>query len=83
MLVKMTNRNKMNLAFIVVFANWTIFRLNPSHAQYAGLFLFLLFAPKAFWLTLDAIASWHVRNQPLLSQKRPSSTPETADRVES
>ena len=83
MCVKVTNRNKINLAFIVIFANWVIFRFNLSHSHYAGLFLFLLFAPKAFWLTFAAIGSWHVRNQPLWSQKPRSTIHDTPDKVES
>ncbi|HWZ52351.1 MAG TPA: hypothetical protein VNW54_12895 [Granulicella sp.] len=79
MLVKMTNRNKINLAFILIFADWPIFRFNLSHAQYVGLFLFLLFAPKTFWVTFDAIASWRLRDEVLRSQERLSSSPEAGD----
>jgi hypothetical protein len=51
--ITMTLRNKINLAFILAFSTWSIFAFNLSRAQYVGLFLFLLFAPKAFWLAFD------------------------------
>ena len=82
MLVKMTNRNKINLAFILIFANWVIFQFNLSHAQYVGLLLFLLFAPKTVWVTFDAIASWHLRDAVMRSQKRLSSSSEAGDEEE-
>jgi hypothetical protein len=55
--VKMTRRNLINLAFIVMISAWAIFRFNLSKPQYAGLFFFLMIAPKAFWLSLDYITS--------------------------
>jgi hypothetical protein len=53
----MTRRNLINLAFIITFSAWAIFCFNLSRPQYAGLFLFLMIAPKAFWSSLDHITS--------------------------
>jgi hypothetical protein len=64
--VKMTRRNRINLAFIVTFSTWTILYFNLSKPQYVGLFLFMMIAPKVFWLSfdfitrvnLDKVAAW-------------------------
>jgi hypothetical protein len=53
-----TLRNKVNLTFILAFSTGVIFAFNLSPAQYVELFLFLLFAPKAFWLTFDYLAAF-------------------------
>ena len=56
--ITMTLRNKINLAFILLFSIWAIFSFNLSRTQYVGLFLFLLFAPKAFWLSFDYLTGF-------------------------
>jgi hypothetical protein len=50
MLLKVTPRNLVNFAFIVAFSTCVIFTFNLSTVQYAELYLFLLVAPKAFWM---------------------------------
>jgi len=54
--VKMTRRNWINMAFIVALSAWAIFSFLLTKTQYVGLFLFLAFAPKLFWLSFDYIA---------------------------
>jgi hypothetical protein len=56
--ITMTLRNKIILAFILAFSTWVIFAFNLSRTQYVGLFLFLLFAPKAFWLSFDYLTGF-------------------------
>jgi hypothetical protein len=56
--ITMTLRNKLNVAFILAFPTWVIFAFNLSRTQYVGLFLLLLFAPKAFWLSFDYLTGF-------------------------
>jgi hypothetical protein len=64
--ITMTVRNKINLAFILAFSSWAIFDFNLSRAQYLRLFLFLLLAPKAFWLAFGDLTD--VLHTPLSNQ---------------
>jgi hypothetical protein len=70
----MTLRNKLNLAFILLFSTWVIFFFDLSGAQYAGLFLFLLFGPKAFWVTFDYLPNVIHRPQPDPTVRKTSET---------
>jgi hypothetical protein len=66
----MTHRNLINLAFIVAFATCAIFTFNLSKVQYVGLYLFLLVAPKTFWVSYEPLRKWFSHSKPLRFRHR-------------